>query len=47
MSGRIVGLIIMISALIAGGALYYLQVYGFYEEVSAEVTPRCRSSPRT
>lgn len=38
MSGRIVGLIIMISALIAGGALYYLQVYGFYEEVSAEVT---------
>ncbi len=38
MSGRIVGLIIMISALIAGGALYYLQVYGFYEEVSSEVT---------
>lgn len=37
MSGKIVGLVIMISALIAGGALYYLQVYGFYEEVSAEV----------
>ncbi len=37
MSGKIVGLVIMISALIAGAALYYLQVYGFYEEVSAEV----------
>ncbi|WP_227267367.1 DUF6446 family protein [Roseobacter weihaiensis] len=36
MSGKIVGLAIMISALFAGGALYYLQVYGFYEEVSAE-----------
>ncbi|MFK7762379.1 MAG: DUF6446 family protein [Roseobacter sp.] len=37
MSGKIVGLVIMISALLAGGALYYLQVYGFYEEVSAEM----------
>ena len=37
MSGKIVGLVILISALNAGGALYYLQVYGFYEEVSAEV----------
>jgi hypothetical protein len=37
MSGKIVGLVIMISALIAGGALYYLQIYGFYEEVSTEV----------
>ena len=37
MSGKIVGLVILISGLIAGGALYYLQVYGFYEEVSAEV----------
>ncbi|MEP1611936.1 MAG: DUF6446 family protein [Roseobacter sp.] len=36
MSGKIVGIVIMISALIAGGALYYLQVYGFYEEVSAD-----------
>ena len=36
MSGKIVGLVIMISALLAGGALYYLQVYGFYEDVSAE-----------
>lgn len=37
MSGKIVGLFVLISALIAGGALYYLQVYGFYQEVSAEV----------
>ncbi|WP_298921206.1 DUF6446 family protein [uncultured Roseobacter sp.] len=36
MSGKIVGIAIMISALIAGVSLYYLQVYGFYEEVSAE-----------
>ncbi|MEM9578742.1 MAG: DUF6446 family protein [Pseudomonadota bacterium] len=36
MSGRIVGIVIMLSAVIAGGALYYLQVYGFYEEVTAE-----------
>jgi hypothetical protein len=27
----------MISALAAGAALYYLQVYGFYEEVSADL----------
>lgn len=33
MSGKIMGILIMVSALIAGGALYYLQVYGFYEEV--------------
>jgi hypothetical protein len=37
MSGKIVGLVILISALVAGGALYYLQVYGFYEDVSADV----------
>ncbi|MEM1074560.1 MAG: DUF6446 family protein [Pseudomonadota bacterium] len=36
MSGKIVGLLIVLSALVAGGALYYLQVYGFYEEVSFE-----------
>ncbi|MGC1494176.1 MAG: DUF6446 family protein [Sulfitobacter sp.] len=33
MSGKIVGIIIMLSGLIAGTALYYLQVYGFYDEV--------------
>ena len=37
MNGKIVGLAILLSALIAGGTLYYLQVYGFYEEVTAEV----------
>lgn len=37
MSGKIVGVFIMVSALIAGAALYYLQVYGFYEEASAEI----------
>lgn len=33
MTGKIVGIAIMISALIAGFSLYYLQVYGFYDEV--------------
>ena len=37
MSGKIVGIVIMLSAMIAGGALYYLQVYGFYQEVSADM----------
>lgn len=33
MTGKLIGLAIMISALIAGAALYYLQVYGFYAAV--------------
>lgn len=33
MSGKILGTIIMLSALIAGAGLYYLQVYGFYDAV--------------
>lgn len=37
MSGKIVGLAILLSALIAGGALYYLQIYGFYQEATAEM----------
>ena len=37
MSGKIVGLAIIFSAAIAGAVLYYLQVYGFYEDVSAEM----------
>ncbi|MEL6465475.1 MAG: DUF6446 family protein [Pseudomonadota bacterium] len=38
MSGKIIGIIIVLSGIIAGAALYYLQVYGFYEEVDeAEV----------
>lgn len=35
MNGKIVGVFIVISAAIAGAALYYLQVYGFYTEVDA------------
>jgi hypothetical protein len=34
MTGRIMGIVIMLSALIAGASLYYLQIYGFYEEVT-------------
>lgn len=37
MSGKIVGLAILLSALIAGGALYYLQIYGFYEDATSDV----------
>lgn len=37
MSGKIVGLALVLSAFIAGAALYYLQIYGFYEEATAEV----------
>lgn len=36
MIGRIVISLMLVSALVAGGAIYYLQVYGFYEDVSAE-----------
>lgn len=36
MNGKIFGSIIMISALVAGAALYYLQVYGFYTDVSEQ-----------
>jgi hypothetical protein len=34
MSGKIVGIVLMLSGLIAGAALYYFQVYGFYDEIS-------------
>ena len=33
MNGKIVGAFLLIAAIVAGGALYYLQVYGYYEEV--------------
>jgi len=36
MSGKIIGIIIVLSGIIAGAALYYLQVYGFYDEVAIE-----------
>lgn len=35
MNGKIVGSVIVIAGLAAGAALYYLQVYGFYDRVSA------------
>jgi len=35
MNGKIIGIVIMLSAAAAGAALYYLQVYGFYETVEA------------
>lgn len=39
MSGKIIGIVILISAIVAGAGLYYLQIYGFYETVSdQEVT---------
>ncbi|MEM6890445.1 MAG: DUF6446 family protein [Pseudomonadota bacterium] len=38
MSGRLVSLAILLSALVAGAALYYLQVYGFYRDASAQLT---------
>ena len=34
MSGKAIGIIILVCALIAGVAMYYLQVYAFYEEVT-------------
>jgi len=37
MSGKVLAGLIVITALIAGGAMYYLQVYAFYEPVSDTV----------
>lgn len=34
MNGRLVGILLMAAGLIAGAAMYYLQVYGFYEQVA-------------
>lgn len=35
MTGKLLAIVIVMSALFAGGAMYYLQVYHFYEEVEA------------
>jgi hypothetical protein len=35
MNGKIVGVFILVSSLFVGAALYYLQIYGFYQEVDA------------
>lgn len=37
MSGKIIGIVILVSALMAGAVLYYLQVYAFYDTVAAPV----------
>ncbi|MCC6006672.1 MAG: histidine kinase [Rhodobacteraceae bacterium] len=31
MRGRVVGLVLVLSAMVAGGAMYWLQVYAFYD----------------
>ena len=36
MLGKVLAIILGLSALVAGGAMYYLQVYGFYEEVAPQ-----------
>ena len=36
MSGRLVGIIIVTLAALAGAAIYYLQVYGYYEPVELQ-----------
>ena len=36
MMGKILAVILGLSALVAGGAMYYLQVYGFYEDVQSQ-----------
>lgn len=36
MTGKILASILIICAALAGGGMYYLQVYGFYEEVQAD-----------
>lgn len=35
MNGKVIALVLAVSAAIAGGAMYYLQVYGYYETVEA------------
>ncbi|MEP5729247.1 MAG: DUF6446 family protein [Sulfitobacter sp.] len=36
MNGKIIGIVILISAALAGAGLYYLQIYGFYQAVAEE-----------
>lgn len=35
MNGKYLGMFLLATALIGGGAMYYLQVFGFYEDVQA------------
>jgi hypothetical protein len=36
MTGKVLAIILLLSGLFAGGALYYLQVYGYYDEVALD-----------
>ena len=36
MNGKVIAVFLALSGIIAGGAMYYLQVYGFYEPVEAQ-----------
>lgn len=36
MNGKIIGIVIMFSAILAGAGLYYLQIYGFYRVAQDE-----------
>ena len=36
MTGKLLALILLLSAALAGGGMYYLQVYGFYYEVAPQ-----------
>lgn len=38
MSGKILGIVIVLSGIVAGIAIYYLQIHHFYEEVQASGT---------
>ncbi|MCI2394212.1 DUF6446 family protein [Aliiroseovarius sediminis] len=40
MSGRIIGIFIVVTALIAGIAIYWLQLYAFYDDVSSDTELR-------
>ncbi|WP_299146240.1 DUF6446 family protein [uncultured Tateyamaria sp.] len=37
MNGKIIGIVLVLTGIIAGAGLYYLQVYGFYEDVDFDV----------
>jgi len=36
MSGKVIGIVLILSGILAGAGLYYLQVYGFYDVVERE-----------
>lgn len=49
--GKVLAVVIVLAAVLAGGALYYLQIYAFYEEVPAtgagdvQMTARATGAP--